>query len=436
MLGTIGPAGSSVEQLGRGVAEPFLDVPEALPAAESFPVFLERWNRGGVNVGTWQRTDALSFVLEVGPAVLRLRSGSTHQQHTDPELAGRSIDAGDLVGLDEAESVSAEDLTSDSLRFIAGAGPDGLVPGEVECKTNRGRVTEFSQASRRRMMYRLATLGWDQMPGIPEMVTLTYPAEFPRSGRVVKEHLYAFKRRWFRKWGAYPVGVWKLEFQRRGAPHFHLYVGRPAVPAAEFMAWLSRAWYEVVGSGDEKHLRAGTGLDRQFAARASDVHRLSVYFSKHNAKWGEGKGYQNDVPEWFQDVGRFWGVWGLKPRIEEVELTEGDYLQLRRILAGYRDSGSKRAAEVEVRRVDRSTGEVTTRTVHRRRKAHYSGRAGLFALVQNGPRFSVQLGRWLRSDTPTHRPGRPRPGFALLGLLERSAGNGSTAPPGVSIVVT
>ena len=65
---------------------------------------------------------------------------------------------------------------------------------------------------------------------------------FPRSGRVVKEHLWAFKKRWFRRWGAYPVGVWKLEFQRRGAPHFHLYVGRPAeVPAREFLQEMRNA---------------------------------------------------------------------------------------------------------------------------------------------------------------------------------------------------
>jgi hypothetical protein len=126
---------------------------------------------------------------------------------------------------------------------------------------------------------------------LPVMVTLTYPAEYPTSGRVVKRHLHAFEN-WCRRRGV--GGVWFLEFQDRGAPHLHLLVTR-GLPPLE----VSAAWYRIVASGDERHLRVGTRVEPMHSPFAW------VYAAKYGAK-----AEQKDVPESFRDVGRFWGAWG------------------------------------------------------------------------------------------------------------------------------
>jgi hypothetical protein len=152
-------------------------------------------------------------------------------------------------------------------------------------------------------------------------------------------------------------------------------LARPtAVSENEFRAWVSTAWYETVGSGDSRHLRAGTGVDRQFVGRACDVRRLAAYFAKHNSKWSK-KGEQNEVPDGWEDVGRFWGVWGLTPDVERVELNRADYHQVCRVL----------------RRLQRAARQG------RKVKAR-GGEAGLWTLAGDGRKIGVQLARWLRGS--------------------------------------
>jgi len=62
-------------------------------------------------------------------------------------------------------------------------------------------------------------------------------------------------------------------------------------------------WFECVGSGDEKHRQAGTQFDSINYGRGATI----SYASKYAAKAA-----QKDVPENFENVGRFWGVCGLR----------------------------------------------------------------------------------------------------------------------------
>jgi len=121
-------------------------------------------------------------------------------------------------------------------------------------------------------------------------ITLTYPAEFPCNGRETKGHLNTFlqflRRRNLKN-------VWILEFQERGAPHYHIIVNG-FIPKDE----LAKRWYKIVGSGDEKHLQAGTRIE----AIRSKQHLygyLSGYINKLD---------QKIVPMEFENVGRFWGT--------------------------------------------------------------------------------------------------------------------------------
>lgn len=128
----------------------------------------------------------------------------------------------------------------------------------------------------------------------PLFVTLTYPATYSADGRRWKRDLDALGKRLRRKYPSIAV-QWRLEAQKRGAPHYHLLVYHVAfIPAA----WLARQWYEVVASGDARHLRHGTRVEalRSWAGAQS-------YVSKYLAKAA------GDAPEFAPGThpGRFWG---------------------------------------------------------------------------------------------------------------------------------
>jgi len=196
--------------------------------------------------------------------------------------------------------------------------------------STRGCITGFSADSRERLLRRSVTLRWEEAVDVGGigMVTLTYPEVFPTDGQIAKADLKRLYERWRRRYGK-PRGMWKLEFQERGAPHFHLFVGLPE-SEDEFLAWLLRQWYEVVGSGDERHLFHGVDISRwRWGTLGESRARVGEYFARHGAKgW---KSYQTRVPEGYVSPGQFWGVWGLKPAVEMIPLVRGEYVRHRRL---------------------------------------------------------------------------------------------------------
>ncbi len=171
----------------------------------------------------------------------------------------------------------------------------------------RGVVAEFSPGARVRMCSYLR----ECLANYTTMVTLTYPGFYPTNGKAVKEHLRRFlqevRREYCRELKAVgAVGAeqitaehssfWFLEFQSRGAPHFHIFTTWS--PSKE---WVSKRWYEIVGSEDDRHLRAGTRVELLHSGKAGTV----AYASKYAVKME-----QKTVPEGYENVGRFWGVYG------------------------------------------------------------------------------------------------------------------------------
>jgi len=153
----------------------------------------------------------------------------------------------------------------------------------------RGVVKGFSRPSRLRLTRRFGMIRRDV---VPVLITMTYPGEYSDEAETWKRDLENFFRRVARE---YPQAscFWKLEFQKRGAPHFHLLVwGIP--PNAQARAWVSKVWFEVVGSGDERHLRAGTQIQR-----VENWRQASSYCAKYLGKTDE---------EEHPRVGRVWGI--------------------------------------------------------------------------------------------------------------------------------
>lgn len=227
-----------------------------------------------------------------------------------------------------------------------------------------------------------------------------------------------WRKRFQREYGEPARYIWKLEFQRRGAPHIHLWMAPPMSlgrSGRSFALWLSEAWSLVVDHPDPaqkaRHRLAGTAIDVRNGLKACDPKRLAIYFTKHSSPNLNGdKEYQHVVPELWRrpgcGPGRFWGVYGLKKAIAVVEVAQDAYLAARRIVrrwsrsqAVYGDSASgfptamvPRTATLLVPRVNRDTGTVTYRRVRRRRTlCNQGGLAGGYALVNDGPAFAVKL---------------------------------------------
>lgn len=170
-------------------------------------------------------------------------------------------------------SVDYEEVHNDSGRFVLG--PSGRVierelhhsyftlqGGVLILRTKsrgkvgggrRGKVWGFSHASRARLIRLLNTI--DSEASV--FVTLTYPGEFDNG--LAKLHLKRFAN-WFRNRFPSASFFWKLEYQRRGAAHYHLIVWGVDCDS-DFRSLIAHAWYKIVGSNDQRHLSAGTQCD-------------------------------------------------------------------------------------------------------------------------------------------------------------------------------
>lgn len=156
---------------------------------------------------------------------------------------------------------------------------------------NRGVVMGFSESSKRRLRRRLMLIPWQKYAESSKFsrsarsmfVTLTYPGEWPESWREWKKHLDVLLHRLYRLGHCLGV-VWKLEYQRRGAPHFHVVVfWDERIDLLTMREWFGVAWYEVVGSGDVRHLVAGTSVDVVYCDHRG-VGALMSYLCKYLEK--------------------------------------------------------------------------------------------------------------------------------------------------------
>lgn len=233
----------------------------------------------------------------------------------------------------------------------------------------RGRVTEFSVRSQRRLLFAAFNACCDWFA----FITLTYPSDFPSSGRICKKHWDTFIKRLKRKYPSVQY-LGGFEFQERGAPHFHILV-------SEFvdLAWLSQAWYEVVESGDLKHLHAGTSVRLVSGRKQGAGYMAKVYTAKRA---------QKEVPEGFADAGRFWfSSRGLVQAVRETTIEEySDAVTIVRTLRKFVERSLKPR-----RRQPARDGVKRKRKVHRKPSLQFlhTGFCGLTAY--NGSDVALRL---------------------------------------------
>lgn len=200
--------------------------------------------------------------------------------------------------------------------------------GAGYAQTLRGNVTGFSRRSRTRMRDYLLSARSEYVV----MGTLTYPIglwngsrrflDCKRDLRVLADRL----RRSVGREGALsgpgtegacgavrPVRqlggrdrqwsfFWFVEFTNRGVPHFHFYCTHYVDKA-----WLARAWFEIVGSGNLCHLQAGTRIERlRIFGRGAQARYATKYALKLT---------QKSLPSG-ERIGRWWGVQGSREVLE------------------------------------------------------------------------------------------------------------------------
>lgn len=166
----------------------------------------------------------------------------------------------------------------------------------------REPITGFSASSAQRMRRYLRGCRAEYT----HMLTLTYPFTYPSNGKAVKEHLrrmcQELKREHARTGSKSEFSAfWFLEFQQRGAPHFHIFTNFSGCSSGSTIKFVSDLWYKIVGSEDARHRAAGTRFEKLLRGRAGTISYASKYACKSE---------QKAVPEGYEDVGRFWGIYG------------------------------------------------------------------------------------------------------------------------------
>lgn len=203
----------------------------------------------------------------------------------------------------------------------------------------RSEITQFSKESRLRLMKTLA-----KARKLPKwFVTLTYPQQFPAAyeAKMDCKRFLDNLFQWHKNNGKQMFCIWRLEFQNRGAPHFHLLiwsdwekplVGSKAIKQArwkdaishfkeggwwwnydkgintssweQWRAWLSIGWWMRTQTGDIDHLRAGVDI-----RQVDNQKQVTTYISKYVAKVDE-HGQEHVRADSEGKLGRLWGKVG------------------------------------------------------------------------------------------------------------------------------
>jgi len=173
------------------------------------------------------------------------------------------------------------------------------VNNEAPIGGKRGKISGFSRSAGRRMQRKMARIDREKMR-LPLFVTLTYPAEFPSELKTSKIHLHRFVERLVYRWSDSAI-VWRLEPQRRGAPHFHMMIY--GVSYADLRSFVPQAWFEIAGGGDPNHLLWHLGKlgNQHCVTRVKSWRGVRSYVSKYMTKPCDCEGWDNP--------GRFWGIY-------------------------------------------------------------------------------------------------------------------------------
>ncbi|MBA7579954.1 hypothetical protein ES708_21837 [subsurface metagenome] len=163
-------------------------------------------------------------------------------------------------------------------------------------KNNRGSIRKFSKKSRFRLFSTLAKIKTD-LPVKPIFVSLTYHHGHRLIIDDKKTHLHHFLVR-LRLYDPYVQFIWRMELQKRGAPHFHLIIFPGLLPEhfykSDYKRIISLLWHEIADPHSMVHKEYGCK-----SITINSYREACIYLSKYVAKLPES---EDDKP-----IGKHWG---------------------------------------------------------------------------------------------------------------------------------
>ena len=163
-------------------------------------------------------------------------------------------------------------------------------------KNNRGTIRKFSNKSRFRLFSTLAKIKID-LPNKPIFISLTYHYGHRLIINDNKTHLHHFLVR-LRLYDPYVQFIWRIELQKRGAPHFHLIIFpgflQERYNEFEYKKIISLLWHEIADPYSRAHKEYGCK-----SITINSYREACIYLSKYVAKLPKS---EVDIP-----IGKHWG---------------------------------------------------------------------------------------------------------------------------------
>ena len=210
----------------------------------------------------------------------------------------------------------------------------------------RGKIKTFSKNSRKRLLKTVLAVDLNKLKSSEYnlyFVTLTYQSDFFRdvkNMRKVKEDLNRFNlyiRRKFSK--IIPFYIWRLEFTKKGVPHFHLLLPS-CYDFKTLKRIISKLWVDCITANVDydaniikRMYKAATNIK---LVKLKDTKKLIVYLNKYMAKI-DNTLVNSDF------IGRFWGVYN-RERYKEfclnilLSVKRNTFYRIRRILVNLLNS--------------------------------------------------------------------------------------------------
>ena len=192
----------------------------------------------------------------------------------------------------------------------------------------RGAIQELSRSSSNRLAFLVRTTKAQFL----SMMTLSYGRQFPIVGKESKGHLKSMLRELTDYYDGLGY-VWWLEFQDRGAIHYHILLTHN--PTRYCREWTAYQWASI-STPNVKYSDIKTKTEVHMRRQVERVHmhksawqrlRSTEGAARYTAKYAT-KQKQKIVPKGVRAVGRFWGanrvVTDYRRDSHKVDITNND----------------------------------------------------------------------------------------------------------------
>ena len=218
--------------------------------------------------------------------------------------------------------LNCDEVTDEEKKMFLGKYLDKKKVIPTKVGGNKAQIKTFSKSSQNKLLFTLtnANARWKSM------ITLTYPKVFPKDGLKAKRHLNTFlvsMKHHLNKSNDTFKYFWWMEFQDRGAMHYHIYV--ETLKDEIENSPLRKVWNEIAGKSFTAHEVYGFQVKDLSKVSHSYIVDYAVSYAKSRAgflnensdimlvdkptkKKNSSKHSQKLVPDTIYRPGRFWGA--------------------------------------------------------------------------------------------------------------------------------